>query len=84
MANLNIRQQEWAHPGRSQHPLGDVSFFGYEQAQERGRSMAAQAMRVNPEAKARVEAVYGEAYCRKRYPEAYSRVQKVWDFLKGN
>jgi hypothetical protein len=33
--------------------------------------MTAHKVATDPEAKARVEAVYGVAYCQNRYPEAY-------------
>lgn len=41
-------------------------------AAERGRLMAAHAVRVNPESKRRVERKYGKEYCMKRWPEAYT------------
>lgn len=82
MANLNLRTPEWGHPLRGNHPLGEVSYFGYEQAQERGRKMAAEALRLNPSKREELEQTFGLAYCKARYPEAYSR-GKVWEFLRG-
>ena len=41
-------------------------------AAERGRLMAANAVRANPESKRRVERKYGKKYCMKRWPEAYT------------
>lgn len=40
-------------------------------AAERGRRVAAAMVAENPEARARVESVYGVEYCKRRYPEAY-------------
>ena len=46
-------------------------FSGWDQAAERGRAMAADMVRTNPEQRRLVESVYGKDYCRNRYPEAY-------------
>ncbi len=43
----------------------------WNEAAERGRSMAAQAVATDPEARARVEAKFGQDFCRQRWPEAY-------------
>lgn len=57
--------------------LPDCAMFesreAYQAAQERGRALAAEAMRTDPDARARVEAKYGADFCSKRYPEAYGR-----------
>lgn len=45
--------------------------MGLAYAAERGRLMAAEAMRVNPEARERVERAYGKEWTMHRYPEAY-------------
>lgn len=42
------------------------------EAKERGRSMAAQAIICNPEARERVESKYGIEHCKQRWPEAYA------------
>ena len=42
------------------------------EARERGRAMAAAHMIEDDSARIRVESVYGEAYCRNRYPEVYA------------
>ena len=41
------------------------------EAKERGRKMAAEAIRINPESRRRVESTYGIEHCKRRYPEAY-------------
>ncbi len=48
---------------------------------ERGRQMALNAMRVDPEAKRRVEDAYGIPYCQDRYPELYgiNRLPRVYE-----
>ncbi len=43
----------------------------YAEAAERGRSMAALALRDDPDKLAQVEAMAGRGYCQRRYPEAY-------------
>jgi hypothetical protein len=43
----------------------------YAEAAERGRSMAAHALREDPDKLAKVEAMAGRGYCQLRYPEAY-------------
>jgi len=43
----------------------------YAEAAERGRSMAALALRDDPDKRAQVEAMAGRGYCQRRYPEAY-------------
>jgi hypothetical protein len=48
-----------------------MSFSEYAEAEERGRRMAAAKIASDPEARKRVEAVYGETFCRSRYPESY-------------
>jgi len=40
-------------------------------ARERGRSMAAQAVRCNPEKRKEMEDRFGREFCRARWPEAY-------------
>ncbi len=40
-------------------------------ASERGRLMAAEAIKCNPESRKRVESQFGIPHCRRRYPEAY-------------
>ena len=42
-------------------------------AQERGRSMAAQAILCCPDARQRVETKYGIDFCKNRWPEAYTK-----------
>jgi hypothetical protein len=44
----------------------------YAEAAERGRKMAALALRDDPDKLAQVEAMAGRDYCRTRYPEAYN------------
>jgi hypothetical protein len=46
---------------------------GWDEAAERGRRMAEENLRVNPEQRKLVESVYGIEYCRNRYPKAYHR-----------
>lgn len=46
-------------------------FSQWDEAAERGRRMAAAMIAENPEQRKLVESVYGKAYCRNRYPEAY-------------
>lgn len=83
MANLSIKREAWGHPLASQSGLGDVSFSGYEQAAEAGRRMAAEVVRTDPQARARVEAAFGRAYCEKRYPEAYGQGKNFWGRFFG-
>ncbi|MGH7184484.1 MAG: hypothetical protein ACREJN_21270 [Nitrospiraceae bacterium] len=45
----------------------------YDKAAERGRQLAAEMVRTNPEQRKLVESVYGVPYCRNRWPEAYQR-----------
>lgn len=42
-------------------------------ARERGRRMAAEAVRLNPDSRKRVESAYGIEICMERWPEAYSK-----------
>jgi hypothetical protein len=44
-------------------------------AKERGRRMAAEAIRCNPDSRRRVESLYGTDFCMRRYPEAYAKVR---------
>ena len=44
-------------------------------ASERGRLEAAKVVASNPEARYRVESMYGKELCKKRWPEAYGRPQ---------
>ena len=44
------------------------------EAKERGRHMAAEAIRLNPESRRRVESTYGKVFCMERWPEAYRRI----------
>lgn len=53
-----------------------VSSFDDDVARERGRLLAAQAIANNPEQKRVVEATYGVAYVKNRYPEAYQSTLK--------
>ena len=48
-----------------------MSYVEMVDAEERGRAMAERAVATSPEAKARVEAKFGVAYCKQRYPLAY-------------
>lgn len=48
-----------------------MSYQEMVQAEEKGRMMAARKMAEDPQARKRVEEVYGEDYCRRRYPEVY-------------
>jgi hypothetical protein len=41
------------------------------EAKERGRRMAAEAVRLNPDSRRRVESQYGIEFCKNRWPEAY-------------
>lgn len=64
-----------------------VSSFDDTIARERGRLLAAQAMSNNPEQKRVVEATFGIAYCKSRYPEAYqstlrSGIGRLFDNMK--
>lgn len=59
---------QWNHP--LQRP--DVSYYGFDLAAERGRRMAAEAIRCDPANKARCEAQFGLAACKQRWPEAYA------------
>ena len=43
----------------------------YAEAAERGRRMAALALRDDPNKLAKVEAMAGRGYCQLRYPEVY-------------
>ncbi|MGH7182584.1 MAG: hypothetical protein ACREJN_11480 [Nitrospiraceae bacterium] len=45
----------------------------YDRAAERGRRMAAEIIKVDPERRKLVESVYGVPYCKNRYPEAYCK-----------
>ena len=52
----------------------DMGFSNAEEfrrAAERGRRMAAEAVRLNPLKKAEMEARFGMERCRQRWPEAY-------------
>ena len=44
-------------------------------AAEKGRLRAAAAITMNPDARYRVESVYGKAFCMERWPEAYGKPQ---------
>lgn len=47
-------------------------------ARERGRQMACRKIIEDDDARRRVEAAYGVAYCKQRYPEAYwTRLQRL-------
>lgn len=46
---------------------------GYDLAAERGRRIAAEKLRTDPEQRKLVESVYGKQYCHNRYPEAYQK-----------
>lgn len=48
----------------------------FEPARERGRALAANSMKQNPESKARMEATYGVEKCQRQYPEAYDLDQE--------
>lgn len=48
-----------------------LSYVETLEAEERGRAMAERMVASNPDAKARVEAKFGVAYCQRRYPLAY-------------
>lgn len=52
------------------------------EAREIGRLMTAHKVATDPEAKARVESVYGVAYCQQRYPEAYVSTNNRAGFSK--
>ena len=57
--------------------------FGFSEwsaAEERGRQMALAKLRVDPAARARVESVYGVAYCVARYPEVYRGLKEFAKF----
>jgi hypothetical protein len=41
-------------------------------AKERGRRMAAEAVRCSPDSRKRVESKYGVEFCKARWPEAYT------------
>jgi hypothetical protein len=43
-------------------------------AKERGRRMAAEAVKLNPDSRKRVESQYGKEFCMNRWPEAYGRI----------
>lgn len=49
--------------------LGQLS--EWDKAAERGRKMAEAHLKVDPAQRKMVESIYGIAYCRQRYPEAY-------------
>ena len=60
--------------------MGNSNFMGVPMtpeeiaiAQERGRSMAAQAIICRPDARQRVEEQYGIDFCKNRWPEAYTK-----------
>lgn len=62
-----------------------ISSFNDDVAREKGRLLAAQAMMRDPDARRRVEEVYGLEYSRRRYPEVYaapSRFGRILDRLK--
>ena len=44
---------------------------------QRGRFLAAMKLRDDPEQRRLVESIYGETYCRQRYPEAYERTNTI-------
>jgi hypothetical protein len=71
-------RQGWSHPIGASHPMGEVGYAGYRMAEERGRKMAAEALRLDPAAKARCEGAFGKDYCEKRWPEAYGSPVVRW------
>jgi type 1 glutamine amidotransferase len=68
----------WEHPLKGSHPLGEAFHSDFAIAEERGRRMAAEAVRVDPATKARVEAAFGRAECARRWPEAYAKPVIRW------
>jgi len=54
----------------------EMTYLEFAQARERGLRLAAEALRVNPEKRREMEARKGEAFCRNRWPEAYSKESK--------
>lgn len=54
----------------------------YRVARERGRRMAAEAVRCNPDARRRVEQTYGVERCMQLYPEAYPITDRFWTALR--
>lgn len=53
------------------YDMGFPNAEEFRRACERGRLMAAEAVRVNPAKKAEMEARFGLERCRQRWPEAY-------------
>jgi hypothetical protein len=51
----------------------EMKFSEWSSAEERGRRMAASKLASDTERRKVVEAAYGEGYCRRRYPEAYTK-----------
>jgi len=51
-------------------------------ARERGRRMAAEAVRCNPDARRRVEDAYGVERCMQLYPEAYPLTNRLCSFVR--
>jgi hypothetical protein len=57
----------WNHPSKP----ADVSHYAYKMAEERGRRMAAEALRLDAPKRRECEEKFGLAYCKSRWPEAY-------------
>lgn len=58
---------QWNHPTQP----ANVSHYAFALAADRGRRMAAEALRLDPVARRRCEIAFGLADCKSRWPEAY-------------
>lgn len=71
-----MNQQDVAPHENAARSFRDRNSLGeWDQAAERGRLMAQEVMKVDPEQRKLVESVYGITYCRNRYPEAYKNAK---------
>ncbi len=70
---VSLKMQLLNKKGYTQSGQIDMSHSDFEAACERGRKLAAEAVRVDRKARRRVEKAFGIAYCRDRYPEAYAK-----------
>jgi hypothetical protein len=61
----------WQHPLVSQSPLGDVGYFDYNIAKERGRQMALASLFNDEPKKAEMEIMFGTEAMKRQYPELY-------------
>ena len=63
--------EEIISPTQTIYDMGFPNAEEFRRACERGRALAAIAVKLNPVTKAEMEARFGTERCRQRWPEAY-------------